>query len=283
VRADRFLPATSAIVVVLAGLVAGCGSTTETLTAPQQGTIVVEVIRTNSSIGQAVHGVVKRTTTGTMTVKTITETSGAGAEQSVLSTNSLMRPGYQQVEAGNSVELYDPKDNTIYVTTERGWQGAVTRQARQTAPKGSQSSSSVEIVYGPGEGYTPGRTSVFEQQLRAHLYKLAGRTKVDGRPALKLAPTRRSVPLNQKSGASELLGTVYLAPRTYYPIRQVLQTSGLAGGFSNTLVNDWLTYEVLPATATSRKLVSLTALHPSARIVHGATGFLAASNSASKR
>ena len=201
--------------------------------------------------------------------------------QTSFTSDSFVRPGYQQVQTDNSLELYDPSDNTIYETTNRAWQAASLRQLERDQPKGSQWSSSTQEAVSYGPSYVPGKTSIYEQQLRAHLYRLASHTEVDGRAALKLVPTRRSVPVSTHSAIHLVLGTVYVEPRTYYPIKEVTHT-GFGSGLGTTLVEDWLVYKVLPATATNLKLLSLTARHPGARVVHSATGYLAASNSESK-
>ncbi len=106
--------------------------------------------------------------------------------------------------------------------------------------------------------------------------------EVDGRAALKLTPTRRSVRLGSHSGVHELLGTVYVTPGTYDPIKEVLREPGLGVGFSSTLVESWLVYKVLPVTKATSELVSLSARHPRARVIHSGTGYLAASSSESK-
>jgi hypothetical protein len=185
-------------VVLLPGLLSGCGLSTSLLAARKPGTIVVEVVRMDSATIQTAPGRAKHRTTVTVTGTTITETSGTGDEQSVFFQDSFTPPGYQQVETGNLLQLYDPTDNTIHVTTEHASQAATIRQMEKNAPKGSVSTSGTAIAYSPGGANdAPGRMSVFEQQLRAHLYKLAGRTEINGRVALKLVPARRAVPLGR--------------------------------------------------------------------------------------
>jgi hypothetical protein len=269
------------IVVLVAGLLSGCTLSTSLLAAHNSGTIVVEVTRMQIATDLTANGVQQRTAQ-TVTVTTISAGSGTGKKQTTFIDSSDMRPGYQQVQTGDSLQLYDPSDNTIYVTTQRAWEAAATRQFAKNQPKGTVSTSSTQVAFSYGPSDTSGRMSVFEQQLRAHLYKLAGRTKIDGRVALKLVPAHRAVPLSTDSGAHVTLGTVYLEPGTDNPIREVTH-SAFADGFSSEFIENWLVYKVLPATPANLKLVSLTARHPSARVVHSATGYLAASNSETKR
>ena len=195
----RFGVPTVAMVVLLPGLLSGCALSTSLLAARNTGTIVVEVIRMDSTIILSANGRSKQKTSRTITVTTMTQISGTGEQQRVfLNDYSLARPGYQQVIAGDSLQLYDPTDNTIYATTERASQAAAVRQMEKNAPKGSVSTSGTAIAYSPGGANdAPGRMSVFEQQLRAHLYELAGRTEINGRVALKLVPARRAVPLGR--------------------------------------------------------------------------------------
>jgi len=262
------------LLVVVPGLLSGCTLSTNLLAAHNPGTIVVELTRMQVATDVTANGGAKRSTAQTTTTMSIT------GRQTSFFEGSFTRPGYQQAQTGDWLELYDPSDHTIYVTTRRAWEAATTRQFDQSLPKGPEStssSSSISFTY----AYAPGRTSVFEQQLRAHLYKLAGQTKIDGRIALKLVPTHRAVAGSAHPGAHEVLGTVYVEPGTYDPIKEVTHT-GLGPDFGTTIVDTWLVYKVLPATAANLKLLSLKARHPSARVVHSASGYLKASNSESK-
>jgi len=271
--------ALAGVTIVLPGLVSGCGLSTRLLAARNLGTIVVEVTRMTSTDVFSGQGAPRQTTKQTVTSTSITETSATGTSQRDFISDSFMRPGYQEVDAGDSIQLYDPTDNTIYETTLRAWQAAVTRQMDRNEPKGAQSSShGLEFVF----SFSPGRLSVFEQQLHAGLYKLAGRTRIAGRTVLKLVPTHGSVRLNQHSGVHEVLGTVYIAPRTGYPVKEIIRPPS-GTGISSTLVETWLTYKVLPATAANRELVSLTARHPTARVVDGATAFVRAQRAQTRR
>ena len=61
-----------------------------------------------------------------------------------------------------------------------------------------------------------------------------------------------------------------VAPRTYYPIKQVFRTRGIT---VTTVYNE---YRVLPATPANQQLLSLAARHPGARIDHSPAAYQAA-------
>jgi hypothetical protein len=249
----------------------------------------------------AVSGVLWRTTTGTIVVQrmtirstavvdgnrrapvdvsitTIQETSAGGSLERSFNSESATRPGYQRVDIGDTMELYDPTNDTIYETTQNAWEAATIRQIKASEPKGSHASFRM-IAFGVPDGpdFVPGGTSVFEQQVRADLYSVAGRTTIEGRPALKLVPVHPNPPLAAGSGSHQILGTVYVAPETYYPIREVNRLPATVPGTSQTTVQTWSVYKVLPATMANRRLVSLTARHPQAVVVDSATAFIRAS------
>ncbi len=282
------------LVVLLAGLFSGGGATDAPsaraeilhgITAAlghRPGTIVIQQIRLASTV-RFTQDKKRPASTSVITTTTVTETSVKGDEQRVLSTTSFQGRGHQQVIAGNSLEFYDSSDDTIYTTTQQALQAATIRRMKRTAPKGSAVGIASVTFTGIGGDDAPGRISVFEQQLRQHLYRLDGQTTIDGHPALRLVPSHRAVVLmNPDTGAHQLLGTVYLAPKTYYPIKEVTNTSNLVPGISDSLVEDWSEYRVLPATTANQRLVSLTALHPHARVVHSADAYLQASDPAPK-
>jgi hypothetical protein len=230
--------------------------------ARKPGTIVIEQEMLRSS--DTIHGM---TTSKAYSMMTITETA-ASRKQRVFSSTSATRPGFQQLTAGSALELYDPTTRTVYATTERGWERATIQRIKKSSPKGTKVRVGTMTFSSP---YSPGRTSVFEQQLRDRLYKIAGRTTVDGRAALKLVPSHGTVVLmNPRTGAHQVLGTVYVARGTYAPIREVLHTG------SHTVTASWSLYRVLPDTSGNRWLVSLTARHPRAGVVRSATAFIAA-------
>jgi hypothetical protein len=273
-------------------LISGCGSSAQTpasqaatlklITAAvgrETGGIVIQkqTISATSTIGG------HRKTRGTFSLETITETSSKGADERELDTNSFSRPGFQQLQAGNVMEIYDPMDNTIYTTTQRAWEAEVNSQAQQSAPRGSVSTniSGAETAV----DVSPGPTGGFERELRQHRYRLAGRTSVEGRSALKLVPVHTRY-ASTTGGPAQILGTVYLSPGSYAPIRDVstvtVPTASGAETLSTEEVTTWSEYKVLPATVQNLRLVSLTARHPTARVVDSAAGYIRASNSQNK-
>jgi hypothetical protein len=256
------------LIVLLAGLFSGGGATDAPsaqaeilhgITAAlghRPGTIVIQQIRLASTV-RFTQDKKRPASTSVITTTTVTETSVKGDEQRVLSTTSLGGRGHQQVIAGNSLEFYDASDDTIYTTTQQALQAATIRRMKRTAPKGSAVGIASVTFTGIGGDDAPGRISVFEQQLRQHLYRLDGQATIDGHPALKLVPSHHAVVLmNPDTGSHQLLGTVYLAPKTYYPIKEVTNTQNLVPGISDSLVEDWLKYRVLPATTANQRLVS---------------------------
>ena len=237
------ITAAAAIVLLLPGLLAGSGSATEPAVAQAQllahisaalsrpGTIVIEQDRVHDFAG----GYTQRNVT--FSVENITETSASGRQQRTFVTGSYMRPGYQNVWTSSWEAVYDPADNTIYTGAENN-----------------------------GEpGLAPDETSVFKQELDEHLYRPDGTSMVDGRAALKLVPVAATI--RSYGGAAETYATVYVSPKTYYPLRSV--TPAPPGSRVRVAeVTDWLAYRVVPATAASRRLVSLSTRHPHARVVN---------------
>jgi hypothetical protein len=243
------ITAAAAMVLLLPGLLAGNGSATEPVAAQAQvlahisaalatkaGTIVVE-----DQVVYDTPGAYTRRG-GTSTVQNITATSANGAQERVFVSGSFLPPGDQEVWTSNSEAIYQAADNTIYTGT----------------------------INNGGPVFSPGQTSVFKQQLDEHLYRLGGSSMIDGRPALKLVPVQAA--LRRAGDAVDVFPTVYVSPKTYYPIRSV------APGFPGSKVRiaevvNWLRYKVLPATAANQRLVSLTARHPHARVDDNAVAF----------
>jgi hypothetical protein len=216
-------------------------------------------------------------------ITSIDETSANGTLQRSFTSNSITRPGYQEVDVGDALQLYDPADNTVYVTSQQARQRATIAQIQSTAPKGSHVGVGVAHLSSVGYSsatlqYVPGRVSIFERQLAAGQFRLAGRTTIAGRAALKLVQTRPTViPLAQNASGFESRDTVYVAPGTYDPIEGI--TRSTLPGLRTTVVVHWLSYKVLPATAVNRRLLSLTARHPTARVIDNAMAYVRASQS----
>ena len=254
-----------------------------------RGTIVVERITWTA------YGEITTTATGGFTdkqpvrtaVTSVTETSADGTPLRSLISSSTMRPGFQDLSFGNTIELYDPTTDTIYETTDQALQRAVVAQVQRNAPPGTHVSSgkgtgrvqyAQRIVTYPS--FAPGSISIPEQQLRAGLYRLGRRTTIDGRPAIELVPTHATVRFGVHSAIRETIDPVYVSPRTFDPIEEVIRFAG--GGQKTWTVMRWPTYRVLPATTANLRRLSLTALHPHARVVRSASGYLQANNAGTR-
>jgi hypothetical protein len=259
----------AAAVLVLALLVHG-GS---------KGTIVVERITFSAT---TVHNG-KTNRPARFVTTSIDETSADGTLQRSFTSNSITRPGYQQVSAGKTMQLYDPADNTVYVTTEQAQQRATSAEIRSTTPKGSH--VIVGIGHGTSVGHSsatvqdvPGRTSIFQRRLRAGQFRLAGRTTIDGRAALKLVQTRATVlAIPNNAGGFESRDTVYVAPGTDNPIEEIINST--LPDLRTTVVDRWQSYNVLPGTPANQRLLSLTARHPNARVSDNPLAYLRATQS----
>lgn len=252
------------------------------LSGSKTGTIVVERIAV--SFTTIADGRTRRPRQ--LVVTTINETSADGIEERALTASSFTRPGFEQVYAGDTIEIYDPSDNTVYETTVQGEQRAMVAQIRSTAPPGSHVSVGVGKVQlasasASSIGYVPGRTSLYQRWLRDGSYKLVGYATVDGRRALELAEASPA----RSPGGSGAAGfrsstTVYVTPGSYDPIETVNRAK--FQGIQTISVTRWRTYRVLPATAANQRLLSLTARHPHARVVHNAAGLLRAGQLATR-
>jgi hypothetical protein len=280
--------AVAALVVLLPGLLSNDGSVTQppaaqaqtlhriaTALARQPDTILIQQTRMQIS---NIHPGAGPQVFDPVTSLTIDEASPAGSVQRSFSTSSEPRQGFEQLSAGNSLQIYDPNNDTIYETTSAAVQAAVQRGLHGIIYHG------VTANFSPSgrDSTGPGQLSIFEQRLHQHLYRLAGTTTVDGHPALMLVPLRTSItiPSSGNGSAREFLGMVYVSPTTYYPIKEVTRVStpgspfGTEPGAVTTIVNDWSQYKVLPATTKNQGLLSLTVRHPHAQIVYGAEAYL---------
>ena len=254
-------------VLVLALVVAG---------KTKPGTIVVQRITMTSTTTNG-----GKTRHLAFSIVAITESSASGSEQRSFTSTSFTRQGFQQVGAGNAIQLYDPIDDTIYVTTEQAQQRAIVEQTKASAPKGAMVTVGVgkmQVVSASSVGYEPERDSGYEQLVR-NGYKPAGRETIDGQAALRfIQGPATSLALTSGSRSFESSTTVYVSPASYAPIETVNRTK-LPGSLA-TSTTRWHTYRVLPATPANKRLLSLTARHPQARVVDNAMGFLRASQSA---
>lgn len=257
------MAAVAVIVLVVALLVSG-GET---------GTIVVQRITVTATSAEG--NQVQYAPPSTITE--ITETSPDGTEQRSFTTEPSSRRGFEQLDVGDQIELYDPLDNTIFKTTQAAWERAVTNPiVVHGGGEGHLQYSSSKFSESSGEAFTPGHRSVPAQQLLAHEYTLAGRTTFQGHPALKLVQSRPTeFPGFNHYPRYTSVSTEYVSPRTFDPIADF--TRMRLPNLESTVVQRWRTYLVLPASQANQWRVSLTARHPHARVVVSARGYIRAS------
>lgn len=98
----------------------------------------------------------------------------------------------------------------------------------------------------------PSDTSAIQARLQHHQLTVDGLTTIDGRPALKL--------VSPADSSQDLSTQYYVDPQTYAPIKNVFRSGG------DLSIITFHRYEVLPDTPRNRKLLSLTARHPTARV-----------------
>lgn len=241
----------------------------------QRGTIVVE--RVAEQVSSRANGHLNRAPT--ILITTVTETKADGELERTLYSDSATQPGFQEVTAGNVMQLYIARTNTIYVTTEASLRSTSIARIKRTAPKGApvhleEGYGSLQLIPGVDPD-VPGRTSVYAQGLRDHEYRITGRTTIDGHPALKLVRRDvRPLPSLRSAVTVRSLNVAYVSPKDYEPILAINRTILLV--FVTTEASRWMTYRVVPATPAHQWLVSLTARHPNARVIHGASAYLRA-------
>ncbi len=251
-------------------------------------TIVVVVVRTRN-------GTARRATT--FTTRGAAEISPGGVERSSVATASFMARGFESMSSGGREGIYDPTNNTVYETNWEAELGASMQQLRNEGTQlrqrlnsshpsaqasqrtmttiGKPHSKLYDSLVGMTEPGLDGLSDMFVPHVGRH-ERVVARVFIDGHPALKLAPAWYMTDLGA-IGEVGGYGTMYVTPGTYEPVRDVLPNG------KDTVINNWLSYRVLPATRANLKLVSLTALHPGARVSHSATGFLRAQKDATNQ
>lgn len=195
-------------------------------------------------------------------VTIVAETSADGTFEHLLIGNAQSQP-LESLDAGSSFERYIPQDNTVYAVTLDAYAAAYARYMHR--PDGRSLRAHFRFPTYAGTWVAPGSVSFFKRQLEAGNYRLAGRTTINGRQALKLVPVHSIIPSRRRPLMT--LQTAYVSPRSYDPIEQTLI------GATTTV---WIKYRVLPDTAANHRLVSLTAQHPGARISHSASAYVRA-------
>jgi outer membrane lipoprotein-sorting protein len=196
----------------------------------------------------------------------------------------------ESVTEGDTNELYDPSDNTIYVATSQELRDAnmpkikIVSQAKLVQLTGDPNAQGAYLV-GNGSGRpTMIATAKGAERMRKELARsrqqstgrapeefrsdilelldsgqarITGHVEVDGRDAIRI----------ESADGKQ----VYLVDATTYdPIEWT--TTGNGGGVTLRFP----VYEELPVDAASRDLLSLGAQHPDAQVVRGAAGYTAA-------
>jgi hypothetical protein len=234
----------------------------------------------------------------------ITETPvGSGPQNEVNLGGPSVTGGVEFGEVNGNYELYDPKSNTVYISSQYG--ADITRGRRPgmfvytlpktpNAPAGSAAAEMnahmpppLRITAAQAKALRDGTASVgvFPNNRRAtsnHLKIVAafrttdetaqirsqlksGRLRVSGSITID---GRRAIRLVGAHGSASEEYDV--APGTYAPIREVNRAPG------SVTILTYSEYRVLPATPANAQLLSLTFRHPSARVDRDHRDFLAA-------
>ena len=170
---------------------------------------------------------------------------------------------------GTFVYRYAPGASTYAthpVTVTAGQRRALLKGQAAILLTSKQVGSKVKI--GPLKVQPPNRGPDYTQYVRAaianHVLHFAGKTTVDGRPALELAGKTTD------ATAPEL--HIYLDPATHLPFEEV----DSVGTRRQQVIH--ITLRRLPITPTNERLLSLRALHPNARIDHSHRDYLRAAH-----
>jgi hypothetical protein len=251
------------------------------------GTIVIEawrgITRVNPNSASTITG---KTRFSVRAIIDIPAGKGAQNELDLSGIVDIDLSGVQSGEVNGNNELYDPKNDTIYITSLFG--PDITKGSRPgtdtyTLPKypfrpGVSAPSPLTItaaqanalrdgtddVLGPlpDRGRptathlkiialvrAPVQTAEIRAQLKAGKFKVSGMTKTDGRQAIKLIGVHGN-PIAEYD----------VAARSYAPIREVIRAP------DEVRIIAYSEYRVLPATSVNARLLNLTLRHPSARV-----------------
>jgi hypothetical protein len=205
--------------------------------------------------------------------------------------------GVEIGEVNGNNELYDPKRNTVYVSSQFG--SDITKGPRPgtyiyTLPKdfyppgtsgpmpppltitAAQAAAlrdgTAHVLDLPDQGRptashlriagllrNPVETAEIRAQLKAGKFQVSGTTTIDGRQAIKLVGVRGN-PIREYD----------VAPGTYAPIRELVHTPG------NLTIVTYSEYRVLPDTPANARLLNLALRHPTARVDRNRADYLAA-------
>jgi hypothetical protein len=293
-------PVAAAIVLLLAGTFSGPDSSG---TQPAAAAVIrdaIHALATSGAIfvedqtyvsGPSVHG-------HPYTIDHVLETPTGSGSQSVLTTYSDPKALHQNpAQTGwaygdGTQEIYSRATNTIYATSiwgpylhpgpRRGTyvyryaKGATlytTRAVTVTAGQARALRAGRVAIVPVGDtgrfkvrnpGNFPGYAQVVQDEIRDHMLHYVGRRTVDGRAALELAGTTNG----GRSGDAH----IYLDPTTHLPFEEVDQP----GTTHQQVIHVRL--RKLPITRKTERLVSLHALHPTARIDRSHQDYLRAAH-----
>lgn len=293
-------PVAAVVVLLLAGTFSGPDSSGTQPAAAAVIRAAIQALQTSGAIfvedetyvsGPSVHGHPYR-------IDQVLETPAGSGSQSVLTTYSdpgqlHQNPNQTGWAYGNGTqEIYSRATDTIYESSiwgpylhrgkrpgtyvYRNAPGAVlaithpvTVTAAQAAALRNGTVAIIPVedtgrvtVRNPGNA--PGYAQTVQDEIRHHMLHYVGRTEVDGRAALELAGTSNGA----KSGDEH----IYLNPATHLPFEEV----DLPGTDHQQVIK--LTLRKLPITPATQRLVSLHALHPTARIDHRHQDYLRAAH-----
>jgi hypothetical protein len=104
-----------------------------------------------------------------------------------------------------------------------------------------------------------GEAQTIRTELSHHTLRLDGTVELDGHRAYRL------------TGSDT---TLYVDAKTYLPVKYELRARVVSGKLATAVTETWSEWKVLPITAQNERLLSLTALYPTARIDHNYTDYL---------
>jgi len=266
-------------------------------TLAHPGTIVIEAYRGSSHVNP--NSAAATTGNTRFSTRAIIDTPAGKGAQNYLDLSGLVDidlSGVQSGEVNGNNQLYDPKNDTIYISSRFG--PDITKGPRPgtylytlpkypfppgvsgpppltiTAAQANALRDGTDDVLGPlpDKGRPtathlkvialvrdPLQTAEIPAELKAGKFKVSGMTMIDGRQAIKLIGVH-SNPITEYD----------VAPRTYTPIREVIR------GRDEVRIIAYSEYRVLPATPVNARLLSLALRHPNARVDRSRAGYDAA-------
>jgi hypothetical protein len=281
-------PVAAVVVLLLAGAFSGPDSSG---TQPAGAAVIraaIHALATSGAIfvedqtyvsGPSVHG-------HPYTIDQVLETPTGSGSQSVLTTYSDPKALHQNAAqtgwayGDGTQEIYSRATNTIYASSiwgsylhpgrrpgtyvyryARGAPLSINRPVALTAAQArALRNGTVAIIPIEGTdrvkvrypGNAPGYAQTVQDEIRSHMLHYVGRGTVDGRTALELVGSTNG----EQSGDAH----IYLDPTTHLPFEEVDQP----GTPHQQVIH--VSLRKLPITPATERLVSLHALHPTARI-----------------